>query len=194
MEMSDTIHNHGKFPTAAVSMPHLGETITEARVTGWLKRVGDYVRADEPLLTVDTDKTDIDVPSPASGHLIEILVDADETVLVGTKLGLIAVTAEQSRERSEKIAVAYAVESYRLTAPDWIAGVSEPSVARWLKKENDQIAVEDPLVEVSTEHGDVAILSPVAGIMRHIFLVEDAPVRSGSTLAHIEILVARASS
>ena len=72
-----------------VTMPALGESVTEGTVTRWLKQVGDAVRADEPLLEVSTDKVDTEVPSPVSGTLQEILVPVDATVPVGSDLCVI---------------------------------------------------------------------------------------------------------
>ena len=72
-----------------VTMPALGESVTEGTVTRWLKAVGDEVTADEPLLEVSTDKVDTEIPSPASGTLLEITVGEDETVEVGAQLALI---------------------------------------------------------------------------------------------------------
>ena len=73
----------------SVKMPALGESVTEGTVSSWLKAVGDTVEADEPLLEVATDKVDTEVPSPASGVLLEIRVPEDETVEVGTVLAII---------------------------------------------------------------------------------------------------------
>ena len=73
----------------SVKMPALGESVTEGTVSSWLKAVGDTVEADEPLLEVATDKVDTEVPSPASGVLLEIRVPEDETVEVGTVLAVI---------------------------------------------------------------------------------------------------------
>jgi len=70
----------------SVSLPALGESVTEGTVTRWLKNVGDRVEVDEPLLEVSTDKVDTEIPSPISGVLEEILVQEDETVEVGTPL------------------------------------------------------------------------------------------------------------
>src|SRR5690242_3376976 len=72
-----------------VTMPALGESVTEGTVTRWLKGVGDEVTADEPLLEVSTDKVDTEIPSPASGTLLEITAGEDETVEVGAQLAVI---------------------------------------------------------------------------------------------------------
>ncbi|MBT2212266.1 2-oxo acid dehydrogenase subunit E2 [Actinomadura sp. NEAU-AAG7] len=70
-------------------MPQLGESVTEGTVTRWLKQVGEYVEADEPLLEVSTDKVDTEIPAPASGILQAILVQEDETVDTGTPIATI---------------------------------------------------------------------------------------------------------
>src|SRR5690554_4839385 len=73
----------------SVQMPALGESVTEGTVTRWLKQVGDTVEVDEPLLEVSTDKVDTEIPSPVAGTLLEILVQEDDTVEVGTELARI---------------------------------------------------------------------------------------------------------
>ena len=75
--------------SVSVSMPQLGESVTEGTVTRWLKQEGDRVEADEPLLEVSTDKVDTEIPSPVSGILRGITVAEDETVAVGAELAII---------------------------------------------------------------------------------------------------------
>ena len=72
-----------------VTMPALGESVTEGTVTRWLKAVGDTVAADEPVVEVSTDKVDTEIPSPAAGILVAINVPEDTTVAVGSELGVI---------------------------------------------------------------------------------------------------------
>ncbi|WP_329787006.1 2-oxoglutarate dehydrogenase, E2 component, dihydrolipoamide succinyltransferase [Lentzea sp. DG1S-22] len=72
-----------------VTMPALGESVTEGTVTRWLKQVGDSVEVDEPLLEVSTDKVDTEIPSPVAGTLLEIVAGEDETVEVGGKLAVV---------------------------------------------------------------------------------------------------------
>ena len=72
-----------------VSMPALGESVSEGTVTRWLKKVGENVTVDEALLEVSTDKVDTEIPSPVSGVLLSIDVQADATVPVGARLAVI---------------------------------------------------------------------------------------------------------
>ena len=70
-------------------MPQLGETVAEGTVTAWLKQVGDRVEQEEALVEIATDKVDTEVPSPASGVVVQLLVDVDQTVLVGTPIAVV---------------------------------------------------------------------------------------------------------
>ena len=76
-----------------VTMPQLGETVTEGTITRWLKQVGEHVDADEPLFEVSTDKVDSEVPAPSGGVITEILVPEGETVEVGTRLAVVSDSA-----------------------------------------------------------------------------------------------------
>ncbi|HMK11878.1 MAG TPA: biotin/lipoyl-containing protein, partial [Acidimicrobiales bacterium] len=78
---------------ADVTMPQLGETVTEGTITKWFKKIGDPVAVDEPLFEVSTDKVDTEVPSPTAGFLAEIKVNEGDTVDVGA---LIAVISEEA--------------------------------------------------------------------------------------------------
>jgi len=79
--------------TFSVTMPALGESVSEGTVTRWLKAEGDHVNVDEPLLEVSTDKVDTEIPSPVSGILQKIVVQIDQTVPVGAELAIIADSA-----------------------------------------------------------------------------------------------------
>src|SRR5579863_2453515 len=105
--------------SVSVSMPQLGESVTEGTVTRWLKKEGERVEVDEPLLEVSTDKVDTEIPSPASGILRSIAVDEDETVAVGAQLAVI----EDSESASSAPAPAPA------TSPAQDAAPAEPAPA-----------------------------------------------------------------
>ena len=75
--------------SVSVTLPALGESVTEGTVTRWLKQVGDTVAADEPLVEVSTDKVDTEIPAPAGGIVLAIRVPVDSTVAVGAELAVI---------------------------------------------------------------------------------------------------------
>ena len=83
-----------------VTLPALGESVTEGTVSRWLKAVGDSVAADEPLLEVSTDKVDTEIPSPTAGTLLEIKAQEDDTVEVGAVLGVIGDESEGGGDSS----------------------------------------------------------------------------------------------
>jgi pyruvate dehydrogenase E2 component (dihydrolipoamide acetyltransferase) len=85
----------------SVTMPRLGESVTEGTVTRWLKQEGDRVEVDEPLLEVSTDKVDTEIPSPAAGVLSKIVVAEDETAEVGSELAIIAGDGEATGTPAE---------------------------------------------------------------------------------------------
>ncbi|UPO77981.1 2-oxoglutarate dehydrogenase, E2 component, dihydrolipoamide succinyltransferase [Arthrobacter sp. Helios] len=197
-----------------VNLPALGESVTEGTVTRWLKQVGDTVAVDEPLLEVSTDKVDTEIPSPVAGVIEEILVAEDETAEVGEALVRIgdgsgssdsssdAPAAEAPAEEApaeEKAPEAPAEEeapaqesgssdsgdSTDVTLPALGESVTEGTVTRWLKAVGDDVAVDEPLLEVSTDKVDTEIPSPVAGKLLEIRVNEDDTAEVGSVLAVI---------
>jgi 2-oxoglutarate dehydrogenase E2 component (dihydrolipoamide succinyltransferase) len=245
-------------PTS-VSLPALGESVTEGTVTRWLKQVGDTVAVDEPLLEVSTDKVDTEIPSPVAGTLLEIKAAEDETVEVGAELALIgdagessapvqdapaeqpapaaesapaqeapaaeaapaqeapaaqAAPAQQAPAQEAPAAEAASANSAAapadqaasdsssasapaaspaasapasggtsVTLPALGESVTEGTVTRWLKQVGDDVAVDEPLLEVSTDKVDTEIPSPVAGKLLEIKVAEDETVEVGAELA-----------
>jgi 2-oxoglutarate dehydrogenase E2 component (dihydrolipoamide succinyltransferase) len=101
----------------SVTMPQLGESVTEGTVTRWLKKEGEHVETDEPLLEVSTDKVDTEIPSPASGVLTSITVAEDETVEVGAQLAVIAQEDEATAEAAPPAAEAPPAAAAEPAAP-----------------------------------------------------------------------------
>src|SRR5215210_6013256 len=165
-----------------ITMPQMGESVTEGTVLGWLKQVGDRVEADEPLVEISTDKVDAEVPAPASGTLVNIAAEADEAVQVGSVLGEIepdgdgAAAAEAPAAGGEVIDVAF---------PEMGDSVAEGTVLEWRVKPGDAVAVDDPLVEISTDKVDAEVPSPVAGTIAEVLVEADQTVAVGSVLCRI---------
>jgi 2-oxoglutarate dehydrogenase E2 component (dihydrolipoamide succinyltransferase) len=109
--------------SVTVSMPQLGETVTEGTILRWAKQVGDTVTEDEILLEISTDKVDTEVPSPAAGTVLEILVPEGETVEVGTPLVVIGAAADVPAAEPEPAAEAPAAEPEPAAEP-----VAEPEI------------------------------------------------------------------
>src|SRR6266581_8538747 len=118
--------------SVSVSMPQLGESVTEGTVTRWLKHEGDHVSADEPLLEVSTDKVDTEIPSPVSGILRGITVAEDETVAVGAELAVIdedGSAAAQAGPTAASTAGASTAEASTAEASTAEASAAEASTA-----------------------------------------------------------------
>jgi pyruvate dehydrogenase E2 component (dihydrolipoyllysine-residue acetyltransferase) len=189
-----------------VTMPKLGETVTEGTVGNWLKQVGDTVSFDDPLFEVSTDKVDSEIPSPADGVIIEILVPAGETVAVGTPLVRIGEPgsapsaaggpalddpANPTMGGSEGMAGAEpgvgvpTGEVHDITMPKLGETVTEGTIGAWRKQVGDTVAFDDPLFDVSTDKVDSEIPSPYDGVLLEILVPEGETAPVGTVLARI---------
>ena len=199
----------------SVTMPALGESVSEGTVTRWLKNEGDMVAVDEPLLEVSTDKVDTEIPSPVAGILTKIVVGVDQTVAVGAELAVIADSAGASAPAPVAAPAAPAAPvappvvaapvaatphpaapvaapassggGTVITMPALGESVSEGTVTRWLKNVGDSVAVDEALLEVSTDKVDTEIPSPVAGTLLAIDVAVDTTVAVGARLGLIGV-------
>ena len=190
--------------TFSVTMPALGESVSEGTVTRWLKAEGDHVNVDEPLLEVSTDKVDTEIPSPVAGTLQKIVVQIDQTVPVGAELAIIAdgaaaaapvaaapvaapvvATPAPVTPAPAPVAAAPSGAGTVITMPALGESVSEGTVTRWLKNVGDSVAVDEALLEVSTDKVDTEIPSPVAGTLLAIDVAVDTTVPVGARLGLI---------
>jgi len=194
-----------------VTMPQLGESVTEGTITRWLKNVGDTVNADEPLLEVSTDKVDTEIPAPASGVLLSIAADEDQVVEVGGVLGVIgepdeapaaaapAEPAAPAAETTPEAAPEPAPEPAPAAAPAPASGgedvvvvlpalgesVTEGVITRWLKNVGDTVNADEPLVEISTDKVDTEIPAPASGTLASIAVEADGTAEVGAEIARI---------
>ncbi|MDN6676503.1 2-oxoglutarate dehydrogenase, E2 component, dihydrolipoamide succinyltransferase [Corynebacterium variabile] len=193
----------------SVEMPELGESVTEGTVTQWLKKVGDTVAVDEPLLEVSTDKVDTEIPSPAAGVLLEIKAEEDDTVDVGAVIAVIGEEGESAgdtgssapeapaekaeepadeapaEEKTGSAAPAASGDATDVKMPELGESVTEGTVTNWLKKVGDTVDVDEPLLEVSTDKVDTEVPSPVAGTLVEILADDDDTVDVGAVIARI---------
>ena len=191
----------------SVTMPALGESVTEGTVTTWLKQVGDTVELDEPIVEVSTDKVDSEVPSPVAGVLLEILVPEDETVEVGTEIARIGDASEASAPAAAPAAAPIAApaapapaapvaaapatpaaapaQGTEVRMPALGESVTEGTVTAWLKAVGDAVDADEPLLEVSTDKVDSEVPAPVAGFLAEIRVPEDETVEVGTVVAII---------
>ena len=189
-----------------ITLPELGESVTEGTVTRWLKEVGDTIEVDEPIVEISTDKVDTEIPSPVAGTVLEILVQEDEDIEVGQALAVIGEEGESAsdaptddsaaEEPTEETAEEAPAEpasapasgggsgdTQEVTLPELGESVTEGTITRWLKEVGDTIEVDEPIVEISTDKVDTEIPSPVAGTVLEIKVQEDEDVEVGQVLA-----------
>ena len=102
---------------AEITLPQLGETVTEGTITKWFKKVGDTVALDEPLFEVSTDKVDTEVPSPISGVLTEIRVAEGDTVPVGTVIAVVGDASAAPAPVASAAVVTSTLASSNVSAP-----------------------------------------------------------------------------
>jgi 2-oxoglutarate dehydrogenase E2 component (dihydrolipoamide succinyltransferase) len=189
--------------TFRLTMPALGESVTEGTVTRWLKSEGDHIAVDEPLLEVSTDKVDTEIPSPVAGTLQKIVVGVDQTVAVGADLAIIEDGAAAQAAPVATPAPVAATPAPAPVVPTPVAppasnsagtvitmpalgeSVSEGTVTRWLKNVGDSVAMDEALLEVSTDKVDTEIPSPVAGTLLAIDVPVDSTVPVGARLGLI---------
>ena len=195
----------------SVEMPALGESVTEGTVSSWYKAVGEHVEADEPLVSVATDKVDTDVPSPVSGVVEQILVPEDETVDVGTVIAIIGdgsglggaaeatpapvaeptpapapVAAEPTPAPAPAVpAPSNDTAGTEVTMPALGESVTEGTVSSWYKAVGDTIEADEPLVSVATDKVDTDVPSPVSGVVIKLLVPEDETVDVGTPIAII---------
>lgn len=198
--------------SVSVTMPQLGESVTEGTITRWLKNVGDHVTADEPLVEVSTDKVDTEIPSPATGILLSLSAQEDDVVEVGSELAVIGEASEAGShtaapapaapapvmEEVVEPAVELPAVVEQTVAPTQTTGaetiitlpalgesVTEGTITRWLKAVGDTVAADEPIVEISTDKVDTEIPAPAAGILTAITAPEDAVIEVGAELGRI---------
>src|SRR3954452_17227952 len=187
--------------TVEITLPAMGESVTEGTVLEWRKQVGDHVEADEPIVDVSTDKVDAEVPAPASGTLTAIHAQPDDTVAVGTVLGEISVNGGAPAASDEAVTTQASMESdakeegelVDVVVPSMGESVSEGTLLEWLVKVGDTVKQEQGLAEISTDKIDAELPSPVSGIVAEILAAPDDTVRVGDVLCRISPMAVTAS-
>ncbi|HZZ65393.1 MAG TPA: multifunctional oxoglutarate decarboxylase/oxoglutarate dehydrogenase thiamine pyrophosphate-binding subunit/dihydrolipoyllysine-residue succinyltransferase subunit [Candidatus Baltobacteraceae bacterium] len=185
-----------------VTLPEMGESVTEGSIVEWRKRVGDFVAEGEPLVEVTTDKVDVEVPASVSGVIRQILAGEGVTVGVGAVLAEIDTSAAQNGagvaggngaappadapSPEPKIVV--------VTLPEMGESVTEGSIVEWQKHVGDRVQEGDPLVNVTTDKVDVEVPATAAGVVTKILAAEGAIVAVGAPLAEIDANAAPAAT
>jgi 2-oxoglutarate dehydrogenase E2 component (dihydrolipoamide succinyltransferase) len=174
---------------ADILTPALGESVAEASIAKWTKKVGDAVKKDEVLVELETDKVSLEVVAPADGVLSAINAGEGDTVVPGAVLG--AVTEGGAAAASAPAAAAPAAASAAaggaavdIAVPTMGESVAEGSIGTWLKKSGDLVAKDELLVEIETDKVAVEVSAPAAGVLT-IVAENGATVTPGQVIGSV---------
>ena len=185
--------------TVQVTLPQMGESVTEGTVLEWRKQEGDRVEADEVLVDVSTDKIDAEVPAPASGTVVKIHVAEGDTVQVGAVLAEIATgngaprtppaaapaDAGNGAGRPPTAPPAGAGETIDIVTPTAGESVSEGTLVEWHVAAGDAVTDGQAIAEISTDKIDVELPAPSAGTITEVLVDEGATVSVGQVIARM---------
>ena len=185
-------------------MPKLGMDMEEGSVVKWLKSEGDRVEKGEAIAEIETDKSSVEVESPAAGTVLKIFVPEGEEVSCGTPIAAIGEPGEDAVPPdavpvSAGTPAAEAAAAPAAAVPDEADGnmaevfrmpklgmdMEEGSVVKWLKSEGDKVEKGEAIAEIETDKSSVEVESPAAGTVLKIFVPEDETVPCGTPIAAI---------
>jgi 2-oxoglutarate dehydrogenase E1 component len=189
--------------TVQVTLPQMGESVTEGTVLEWHKQEGERVEADEVLVEISTDKVDAEVPAPASGTVAKILAAEGDTVSVGAVLAEIVTdngaapaaaaapepeteTAEPEPEPEPAAPAAATGEVVDIVTPAGGESVTEGTILEWAVKVGDAVQDGQTVVEVSTDKVDMELPAPTAGTITEILVDEGETVTVGQVIARMQ--------
>ncbi|MEM1044826.1 MAG: 2-oxoglutarate dehydrogenase complex dihydrolipoyllysine-residue succinyltransferase [Pseudomonadota bacterium] len=182
-----------------IRVPALGESITEAQIGQWYKKVGDTIAVDEPLVELETDKATQEMPSPIAGTVVEIAVESGDTVAVDALLATVeegaavesAVPAATSTMASTPAAAstgngaAGSATVVDIVVPSAGESVTEAQVGTIYKKVGDAVAVDEAVVELETDKATQEVPSPSAGTVVEVAVSEGDTVEIGALLVRV---------
>ena len=182
--------------TVQVTMPAMGESVTEGTILEWHKEEGESVEADETLVEISTDKVDAEVPSPATGTVVKVHAAEGDTVAVGQLLAEIALDhgapAQTSPEAADLTGDAAgdaeagaAGELIDIVAPAGGESVTEGTIVEWAVAVGDAVEDGQTVVEISTDKVDMELPAPSAGTITEILAAEGETVVVGQVIARM---------
>jgi 2-oxoglutarate dehydrogenase E1 component len=187
--------------TIQVTLPPMGESVTEGTVLEWHKQEGDQIAADETLVEISTDKVDAEVPSPASGTVVKLHAAEGDTVSVGAVLAEIATddgggagaTTDGQPEAGAPVEVEEgdagengAGQIIDIVTPQAGESVAEGTILEWVKKVGDTVEADETVVEISTDKVDMELPAPASGTITEILAEEGDTVTVGQTIARMQ--------
>src|SRR4051794_31169392 len=180
--------------TVQVTMPAMGESVTEGTVLEWHKKEGDPVDLDEVLVEISTDKVDAEVPSPTAGTVAKVLVGEGDTVEVGQALceiasgnGAAPAAAAEEEEPPAPEPAETGGEIVDIVTPAGGESVTEGTILEWSVKVGDAVNDGDTVVEISTDKVDMELPAPASGTITEILFDEGDTVTVGQVIARMQV-------
>jgi 2-oxoglutarate decarboxylase len=187
--------------TIDVVTPAAGESVTEGTILEWRVKVGDYIKVDDTIVDISTDKVDVELPAPASGTVSEILVEEGETVTVGQVIARISVGAANggggtngggkanggATATEQPTTDGTSAQMVDVLTPAAGESVTEGTILEWRVKVGDFIKVDDTIVEISTDKVDLELPAPASGTVSEILVEEGETVTVGQLIARIAV-------
>ena len=175
-----------------ITIPNVGESVSEVTIATWFKKVGDAVKKDEPLVELETDKAAQELVAPEDGVLEEILVAEGDVAEIGTliaKLGSGAgkaapakAAAAPSKDKAAPAAAPSGGSAMNIDVPNVGESVSEVTIASWMKQPGDAVAKDEAIVELETDKAAQELVAPEAGVMGEILVAEGEVATVGQTI------------
>ncbi len=180
--------------TVQVTMPAMGESVTEGTVLEWHKQEGDAIDEDEVLVEISTDKVDAEVPAPTTGTVVKVHAAEGDTVSVGQLLAEISTNGDAAAAASSNGAGTAAEapaepeaegEVVDITTPAGGESVTEGTILEWAVKVGDAVGDGQTVVEISTDKVDMELPAPSAGVITEILAEEGETVTVGQVIGRM---------
>ena len=190
-----------------ITIPNVGESVSEVTIASWFKQPGDAVKKDDPLVEIETDKASQELVAPEDGTLSEVLVAEGDTVAVGTliarmgegggeaKAGKGDAVVEATPATTEELDPGAddeggsdssgGGETVDIEVPNVGEGVAEVTVAAWMKSVGDSVEKDEAIVELETDKASQELVAPQAGVISEILVEEGAVAKIGDVLARL---------
>ena len=193
-----------------IVVPSLGESVSEATIAQWLKKEGEEVKADEPIVELETDKVTLEVNAPSDGVIAKITVQEGESVEVGAVLGEVEAgeaandsqadepgKTDDDSEKDDKDdkkednegakSTGGSGETKDIEVPSLGESISEATIGKWLKNEGDQVEQDEAIVELETDKATMEVNAPAAGVIKKTTASEGDTVEIGAVLGQIDV-------
>ena len=171
--------------TVEVTMPAMGDSVSEGTVLEWHKQEGDQVSEDEVLVEISTDKVDAEVPAPTAGTVVKIHAAEGDTISVGAILAEIAPGENGAKPAAAEPEPEAGGETLEIVMPAMGESVSEGTILEWAKQPGDDVAEDETIVEISTDKVDAEVPAPASGTIDEILAQAGDTVTVGQVIARM---------